>query len=349
MIKTLFLLAAAAAAQTSGAYPPNVDGWHQEYLETTSAERKLALLKDIAGTPPASSREVQALFDLFSRFDDKTVRDAAMASVHRLTPQAKSLENAFLFYLGDSDPVSRIFGINGALALRSERAGNFSPEQLTLLSEKNAWWAHYEALSALAAWKGAEVLPLLKKQSEKAPAVAALIGAHMWKAAFPLIVEWSRSSSAGDKKRAHFALTADAAPGDLRQTREAMLELLRDASQDKDLRHQLALKVGLSSTEEEVAALLKKHAEAKGAEAKLFWAAAIFASRSPQAVPLLKQFAFEDPEPASRLGALGQLRETLPEAEYRAVLEEFARGEKDAQNKEEAERQLTGLKKGIKP
>lgn len=360
MILNAFFWAAAAYAQAASPHPPTTDGMRQEFLETTSNERKIDLLEKISASAPNSSRDVQALFDLFSRFEDKSVRNAVMASIHRLTPQQAHLETAFLSYLNDKDSTSEIFGINGALSLRSEKAlpaieklakqkfPGKGPEDLDLLSEKNEWWVHYEALSALAQLRGASAYPLLKEQASASPAVAAIIGASLWKEAFPDILSWARSGAAADQQRAKLAFSAPTDSRQLRSTRQEMTKIFRNFTDDMELRHQMAIKIGLCSTDEEIAALVKEYGQSKDAELKLLLATSIFASRSLAAAPLLKQYALENPDPTARMGALFELREMLPAEEYLPIVETVAQKDPDPENKEDAQRQVRLLKRDKK-
>jgi hypothetical protein len=250
-------------------------------------------------------------------------------------------------YLKLSQSEERIFGINGAFRLRSQRAlpliqeiaqrrfNAKSPGETPILSDKNLWWTQYEALSALAQWQGLQVLPLLRRRAEEAPTVARLMALYLWKESLPDIVKWADSRGSG-KEIAHEALTANVPSSALRATRSEMLRILRDPRSDRELRHQLALKVGTSSTPEEIDSLLAEQSAVKDAETRLTFSAALFASRSPKTVPWLKKLATEDPDPQTRIGALLQLRLLLPAAEARPLLEAAAAHDPDAENRQYA-------------
>ncbi len=183
---------------------------------------------------------------------------------------------------------------------------------------------------------------MLEKKSREAPQVARLIGQYLWTDALPLIVRWNAGEPA-EKERAIEALEAPTSAAVLRPSRAAMLAVVADPKQDAELRHKLAIKVGLCSMHDEVAGLLKSYDEASDPYLKRLYAAAAFASRDPQAVPLLTKFAKEDPQPNVRAGARVQLKDMLPPAEYRAVLEWAAKNDPDADNRDIAQRELKVL------
>lgn len=336
----------------SQAAAPTVMQLHRQILETVNDGDKRVLLAQLAATPPVTVGDAQALYDLFARFTVPTVRNAVMASLRRLNPRNAQLAPVFHYYLEQDEPEDRIFGINGALILRSPKSlpliekiakGKFkgkSAGDLALLSEKNAWWTQYEALSALAQWEGPEAYALLKRQAESAPPVAKIMGEFLWEKSLPQIADWTKSGGASGKEKAKHALSAAPTLAALTQTRGAMLKILRDSSADLELRHQLALKIGVSSMEDDVDALLKEREQSKDAQTRLLLSAAVFASRSLKAVPLLTQFAQENPDPRSRAGALFQLKEMLSVEQYRPLLEWAVKNETDPENKEEAQRQL---------
>lgn len=343
----LVVLAAAAAAQFE-----TVESLYRQFLVAADDAHKAEVLERLERTPPVSSREVAALHDIFSRYPDAAVRRSLMKSLAAIDPvRAAPFENLFLGYLQADESESVIFGINGALALRLEKAlpvvekiakkkfPGKSPVELALMSDKNLWWVRYEALAALAQWRGAKVLPLLTAKAKEAPQAAGIMGTFFWEESLPQIVAWS-GGKADDREKARFAASA-AAPADaLRRARPRMLELLRDPKQDGDLRHQLALKIGGISDESEITELVREYEAVQDKDHRLFLAAAIFASRSRQGVGILKQFAHQSPDPRARAGALFQLRDMLPAAEYRQLLEWAAKNDPDAGNREDARRQL---------
>jgi hypothetical protein len=96
---------------------------------------------------------------------------------------------------------------------------------------------------------------------------------------------------------------------------------LGDAKADSEIRRQLALKIGLSSSQDEIEELIVKHDAAPNDAERLYWAAAVFVSRSPKAVPLLVRYARKTEDPVTSRGAAGQLADMLGEAEARALID----------------------------
>jgi len=288
---------------------------HERFVESVDDDSRRAVLEAISRTHPQALRDIKSLFDLFMRFPQPGVRGAVMASVRRLEPGDAGLDPAFIEYLKLPESEARTFGINGAFRLRSLRALPLiqeiarrrfkvkSPGEAPVLSDKNAWWTQYEALSALAQWQGAQALPLLRRKSAEAPAVARLMAMYLWKESLPDIVRWA---GAPGSERAHEALAADVPLAALRETRKEMLRILRDPKSDRELRHQLAIKAGISSTPEEIDSLLAEHAAAQDPRTKLTLFAVLCASRSPKTVPWLKKLSGADPDAPTRLGSLMQ-------------------------------------------
>jgi hypothetical protein len=331
----------------SDVQPASIVELHDRFVESTDDDSRRAVLGEISRAHPRTLRDIKSLFDIFTRFPQNAVRDAVMASVRRLEPADAALEPAFMEYLKLPESEARLFGINGAFRLRSLRALPLiqrmaerrfafkSPGESPILSDKNLWWTQYESLSALAQWQGAQALPLLRRRAEEAPAVARLMAMYLWKESLPDFVKWAGSRGPG-QELAQEALTASVSAPQLRAARPEMLRLLRDRKANRELRHQLALKVGVSSTAEEIDSLLAEQAAAKDPETQLTLAAALFASRSPRTVPWLKKLSAEDPDPQTRLGALMQLRLLLPAAEVRPLLEAAASHDPDADNRQSA-------------
>ena len=320
----------------------------EAFVSAVDDAPRRAALEQLARTPPESLRDVSSLFDLYTRFSQGGPREAVMSSLDRLDERSISLEPAFVEYIKLNESEARIFGIHGALRLRAPRAlplirklaekrfEHRSPGESPVLSDKNAWWAQFAALDALAQWQGAPVLPLLRKKAGEAPMVARIMAEHLWKDSLPDIIGWAGGRGAA-KERAHEALTAEVPNSALRATRARMLAVLRDPKADRELRHQFAIKVGLCSTPEELDLLLADEAAAKDPEVKLSLRAALFASRSPRTVPWLKSLTAKDPDPKMRMGALLQLRLLLTAAELRPLLEEAAAKDPDADNRQSAE------------
>ncbi|MBI5622786.1 MAG: beta-N-acetylhexosaminidase [Elusimicrobia bacterium] len=349
------LMAAPPAGGQAPSQPgaATITGLHDEYITAVEEPDRAKALARIAETTPVTTRDVQRLFDLFIRFPALPVRGAVMRSLHRLDPSRSHLESLFVSYMEEDDAEEQVFGINGAVIIRcgaclpkikevaSRPLRAEGPADVLLLSERNAWWATYEALSALAQWEGKPSLPLLKRQLKASPRVAELMARHLWKETFPLLKEWTTGSKRA-RSQARWAWKADAPLSALRETYGDMLMVLRDPKADRELRHQVAIKVGLCSTAEEVAGFASEYEVAKDTDSRLLLSVAVFASRSDGAVPLLQRFVKENADPLARAGALGQLRTLLPAPEYRMLLEWVSKNDPNPDNKADALDQLAG-------
>lgn len=329
-------LASAAPATPPSATiaAPSVALLKDRFIEATDADEKNQALSLIAKTPPTSGQDVAGLFDLFSRFPENAVRRAVMDSLAQIPANSPQLEPLFLTYLKQPEPESQLFGINGAFRLRTRTAlpliraiaaRKFSvanASEATMMTERNAWWTQYEALSVLAQWEGEKTLPLLRDKSLESPLIGQLLGRFFWKQTLPNLKSWSQEPGSLSYERALHAAGAPIEPADARATRESMIALLRDPKVDAELRHQLALKIGLSSTDEEVSALILEHDAEKIPQERLYWAAAVFISRSPKAVPLLLRYARQTVDNGMRQGATGQLTDMFGQAEAARMIED---------------------------
>lgn len=330
----LLLLAALAHAQVAG---PTVSSLKERFLAALNEKERAQALAQIETTPPASAQDVAALFDLFSRYSDPALRRSVMASVAKLEPPNPALEPLFVDYLGQPEPEAQLFGINGAYRLRSTRAlplvkriasRKFSAvdaASISVLSQRNAWWAQYEALSALAQWEGEKSHSLLLAKAKESPAVGRLLGQFFWRRTMAgELQRWARSEDSDDRRRAIEFADAAIEPEDARATRAEMLALMKDAALDEQLRHKLALKIGASSTDEEAAALAQEHDAVKDPRQRLFYAAAAFASRQTSVAPLLARYARESPDELHRRAARLQLVDMLGEDKANALIGEAA-------------------------
>jgi len=255
----------------------------------------------------------------------------SLALIQAGSPQ---LEPLFVSYLKQPEPEAQLFGINGAFRLRSrealpliqdiaKRSFKAAPVNDTaVLTERNAWWAQYEALSVLAQWEGEKALPLLRKKVDERPEAGSLLGRFFWRQTLPDLRKWFESDDPKVLRKAIAAAKASIEPDDARATRGAMLALMRDPKVDEELRHQLALKVGLSSDDAEAEALVAEHDQAADSHSKLLWASAAFASRSKKAVPLLVRYAKQSKDELWRRSLRTQLVDMLGEAEANALLED---------------------------
>ncbi|MEQ1918959.1 MAG: hypothetical protein ABL955_07140 [Elusimicrobiota bacterium] len=319
----------AAAAPISGA---SVTVLKDNFIEATSGSERTKILDRIAKTQPLSGQDVANLFDLFSRFTDAYTRDSVMASLARLTPGNPQLEPMFMTYLRQPEPESQLFGVNGAFRLRSRAAlpmikaiaerkfGASSVTENNMMSERNSWWTQYEALSVLAQWEPEKSRPLLERKGKESAKVGALLGRYYWKQTLPKLREWSTASDILSNERATLAAKAPIDLAEARATRDQMMALFRDPKIDTEVRHALALKIGISSTDEEAEILVKEHDAAANDVERMFWATAVFSTRSPKIIPVLVRYARQTTEEMMRTGATSQLIDMVGEAEARNLI-----------------------------
>jgi hypothetical protein len=351
MIARLALIAAALAAAQAPAPqapapqvpaanagpstpPPSVSELTQQLIAATDDAGRTKAAELLKRTAPVSAQDVGALFDLFSRFPNPDLRAIVMSSLARIPPDSPQLEPIFVTYLKESEPSAQLFGINGAFRLRSRaalplihkiaerRLASANPSAITVLKDRLEWNTQYEALSALAQWEGEKILPLLRQKSDESPDDAYLLGLFFWRQTLPDLPKWIQSKDPRSQQKALAAASAKIEPADARATREPMLAMLRDAALDSELRHRLALKVGLSSTDDEIDALIREHDAARDDATRAVWATAVFVSRSPRAVPLLARYARESPTESFRNGARAELVELVGEDKTRELLGE---------------------------
>jgi hypothetical protein len=337
MIAPLLLAAslAAASAPAPNAAPvaePTVAALSERFLAATKDSERAQVLSEIGRTAPTTGQDVSAIFDLFSRFPNPELRKEMLACLARVPRDSPQLEPLFITYLKQPEPEAQLFGTDGAYYVRSAAAlplirriaeKKLSADISTLgaLTERNEWWAQYEALRTLARWQGDQAYKLVLKKSEESPLVARLLGRYYWRKAFPKIREWARSDKATVRERALEAAGAEISLADARATRARMLAMVQDDKLDYELRHRLALKVGASSTNAEVPALIALHDKAPDDRTRLLWAGAVFASRRPAAVPLLVRYATSSTDGIDRKGARSQLVDMLGEKKAEELLE----------------------------
>ena len=333
-----FILAASllsAPARASEAPPAgaSVTVLKDRFIEATGAADKTKVLDQIAKTAPVSGQDVAQLFDLFSRFTDTYTRDSVMASLARLTPGNPQLEPIFMNYLRQPEPEAQLFGVNGAFRLRSRVAlpliraiagrkfGASAVTENNVMTERNSWWTQYEALSALAQWEPEKSYSLLESKGQESAKVGALLGRYYWKQTLPKLRAWSGSGDLIASERAALAVAAPIDLADARATRAQMLALLRDPKVDAEIRRHMALKIGVSSTDEEAAAIVAEHDTVQDAAERLFWVTAAFSTRSPKVIPLLVRYAGQTADEAMRTGASAQLIDMVGEAEARRLID----------------------------
>lgn len=312
--------------------PASVIVLKDRFIESQSAAERTKVLDQLAKTAPVSGQDVANLFDLFTRFTDDYTRKSVMASLALLGQGNPQLEPMFMTYIRQPEPESQLFGINGAFRLRARTAlpliralaeKKFSASavtETTMMTERNAWWTQYEALSILAQWEGEKSFSLLERKGQESAKVGSLLGRYYWRQTLPKLRAWSESGDLIAAERAALAVTAPISLEDARATRAQMLALLRDAKVDAEIRHLLALKIGASSTSDEAADLVREHDAAKNEAEKLYWAAAAFSTRDPKVIPLLVRYAQTGDE-RMRKGAAIQLGDMVGEAEARKLIE----------------------------
>lgn len=348
MILPLFLLAASlAGAQTNEltAYSPSapasaslgtasVSLLKARFVEALDDQTKRKVLQQISVTRPVSAQDVSALFDLFSRNSDPTVRRQVMDSLALIDPDSPQLEPLFITYLRQPEPETQLFGINGAFHLRSRDAlplvrkiaeKKFEASDasaISLLSARNAWWTQYEALSALAQWEPEKTLPLLRQKADESPTVARLLGRFFWKETFKDLKTWAESPDDNVRQKAVEAAGAKIEPAEARATRDGMMDIVRDQKADEEVRHRLALKVGAIATDAEVDALIAEHDKTKDEKLKLLLVAAAAYSRSQKAVPLLVRYARDSADEVIRAGARMELVDLVGEERAKALIGE---------------------------
>ncbi|MDE1975844.1 MAG: hypothetical protein KGL04_10355 [Elusimicrobia bacterium] len=333
MIVAAILSIALLQARAQSAATANESLWqlHDDFVSSTDRADQFRILSEISQTKPQSARDLDDLFDLFARYPQKETRAAAVAAINRISPDDYAFAPLLRDYLSQPDPKTQFFAILAELRLRDPKAlpliKELAEQKFAIKSaantpfsgQRDAWWTQYEALDALAAWEGDDAFTLVKKQALAAPDVARILAARFWPKALPLFADWAASGRQNRRNAAHQGLSADVAAADLLPTRAAMLKLVLDSGEPADVRHFLALKVGLCSDDAQVAALIQKREKTADAETKLYLLGAIFASRSPKAVPLLEEDLKTNPDPAARRGALIELKEIANPADFRTL------------------------------
>lgn len=331
VVTTIISTTTRAAAAPVGSL--SVTLLKDRFIEAVEAPEKARALEQLALTAPTTSQDVAALFDMFTRFPNTEVRATVMRSLALLKPGRPDLEGQFIAYLKQPETESQLFGINGAFRLRarsalplvraiaSRRFAAASVDEGAALSERNAWWTQYEALTALAQWEGEKALPLLRSRAEESPAVGRILGTYFWKQTLPSLRAWSESADPKIRERATRAAAAQIEPLDARATRDEMMKIFLDKKADPELRHQLGLKIGLSSTDAEAAELVRRHDAETDESERLYWASAAALTRSPKVVPLLVRYAAKSPDEVMRKGATAQLIDMLGEDQTQRLID----------------------------
>lgn len=347
------LLSSVLWAQNISALNPPIASLCRSYNETTDPAEKIKLITQIAQTPPTSSVDVQYEFTLFMRYSDFSVQAAVLRSLSLMHGPDSDIATPFVDYLSDPpDPRALIFAIEGAYQLRSKRAlplikkiakSRFkapSLDKLIFPKEKNLWRAHYSALDALALWEGKKVIPLLVDKAFEAPVVAHILAVRFWPQTLPLIVKWS-SGSLKKQNIAKEALSVEVPRSALKETYPQMLEIVNNPKSPKSLRDKIAISLGIAASENQITDLIKEYQSLKPNSTKrLFIEEALFASRSRQVIPILMDYAKNNPDPSRRANARKELKELMGPAEYRDFLRWVAHNDPDDENRVAAKQEL---------
>lgn len=344
MIRLLLCAAALSASTAELSVADDLRILHDTVLSTVDPREKSRSLRQISQNAPKTLGDLPLLFDVFMRDASRQARSAVLDSIALLGPESSHLEPGFLEFLKLSEPEAALFGMKGLARIKSPRAAaelrkiaktRFKAPRaadLALPNERNEWWLIHEALSALADIEGPKAFPFIKSKVSQTPAAARILAVSDWEKTLPLILHWSKNGKT--MERAHEALRAAPSIQAVRRARPAMLTALRDPRTEREVRHQLALKIGLSSEPAEVARLLQEHATATDPETKLMLSAALFASRDPQIIPLLKDYARSHGDVSTRIGCLIQLKSMLSPEEFRPLAEAVAQDDADPENRE---------------
>jgi len=321
------------------------------YLEAFYPEEKVAALQKLAMLKPRTVRDMQALMALNNK-DDAGAAAGIAASLGRLTAQDQHFAPFLMSLLRVDEPKIRMFALAGIERVRPEEALEILyKEAKTPFKERRLrgvqgrerageWLSRFHCLRILALWEGEKVLPLLYKRAKEAPRVGSLIAGHFWVRSFDDILRWSESRRQNNRELGLEAWRAAVPKEALRITRGRLLDLTLDRKKRDETRHQAAVKLGLSSNEDEVGLLLEKRSAAADKKTRVLLETAIFASRSKKAVPLLIDYVKKHEDPLSRGGALAQLGDLMPRPEFETLLRWVAEHDPDMENRRDAIRRL---------
>jgi hypothetical protein len=352
LLPILTCIGAAAQEMSAPALPLDVAGLQQSYVESVDDSRRAEVLEALAKTAPVSRRDLSDLFDLFMRFE--ATRNAVVKSLNLMDPKSQALESTFVEDLMSDDPDAQFFGLTGIVRLNDRHALPLilkitdrpmplrDPRYTPYISKRKQWWLEYNALSVVAQWQGEQSLSLLKSRTLESPQVADIMAGYLWKDSLPYFEKWIAKSKTSEI--AEEGLNAPVPRDDLRQTRPDLMKILRDPKANTELRHLIALKIGFSSTEEEIGALLGEYDAAKNPTTKLMLEAALFASRSRQVIPLLTQTVKENVNAATRIGALVELKGLLKKDDYKPILTWVSVHDADPDNRQKASEELASGK-----
>lgn len=325
----------------------------QQFTNAVRDKDRAALLGRLSRTKPVKDSDFRWLLNLYSRSQPE-VREHCEASLSLLGPEDTHVAVFLESLLQDEDPQLQRFGLVAAARVRPAEAlplvkalaepafKDPAPSINMSPADSARWGVHFAALAVLADWQGAATLPLLLKRAKEAPAVAELAVTRFWAPALEALVSWSESDRAADAACAAIGWTADVPRAQLAQTRDRLWALLLDKRRRAETRHRAGVKLGLAAEAADVDRLLAERAKADGGD-RLLLDTALFATRSPKAVPVLVDYAKNAKDPATRAGTLSQLREMLPAAEYKGLLGWAAKDDPDPENRASAAAELKGF------
>lgn len=318
----------------------------RRYGEEFRAGEKKRLLERLKLAKPKTNFDIRALLDLYNRYP-RQARNAVQASLRLLGPQDAHFDPFFVMLLRERDTQFQAFGMLGALQVRSEDAlpviRRLAERDLDRPDFPDEAAVTLQALRIIAEWKAPGALQMLERHARRFPQIAGLIARHYWTQRFEEIVTWSESKKEDARERAREAWRADVPVEDLLRTRDALEKLVFDDKKHELTRHQAAIKLGFAADEATVDRLLAAHAASKDDMERLYLTTALFASRNPKAVPLLVDHAKNHPSSLNRAGALAQLKDLMPDADYRNLLEWMAKNDADSQNRDLAKTELSLL------
>jgi hypothetical protein len=324
----------------------------KRYTLAFREEEKDQILQRLGQVKPKSGADITWLLNLFNR-DHLEARRSAELSMALLSPRDKRFSPYFLRLLNDSDPFMQMFGLMGMTSLQEKRATEriqeiadqkfkYPQPQIKMSpTEANAWRVQYQALSTLGEWDAPGTMALMVKRSKEAPPVASLLARFYWEKSLPKFVKWTESRR--NKERGLYGLKARIPVEILRKTTPQLEEIVRNKRRKKETRRLAALQLGFALTGEEVQRLIRQRRSESDEKTKLMLTAAIFASRSPQSVPLLINFVKKNPSATQRAGALYQLGKLMPPLEFTALLKWVIDNDPDQENRSIA------LKRMMKP
>ncbi len=354
------LLAPVPSAFAASTETASLLDLHDRFVGATKDLERLRILEQISRSTPTSLADVSAVYDLFMRFRNPYVFDAALKAVSLTRPNGR-LGALFIDYMKQDDPLSVFFGIKGAMRLRDPRAlpvieaiarrpfAFSSPAAASVPADKNQWWAQYQALVALAEWEGKKSWPLLKEKAHEAPRVARIMSRYFWKDSFSLFRSWMNSWFALRRRISEEGFSGYIPCSEFRQTWDAALRLFRRRRVPKEIQASLAIEIGLGATDAELAPFEADYHASQDPSRRLIDADVLFSARRPAVIPFLKEYAKTNPDPDQRAAAVGELAELLAPKDLQELLKWVVVNDPDPDNRQTAAGELRALEGGRTP